>query len=82
MLSKSKGQILRLAAVLQVLFQVKENTDQSNMISDEALRAAINFIQTSVQHTAYIAGRDIISKELERVEEGTHSFINDMYVAA
>ena len=82
MLSKSKGQILRLAAVLQVLFQVKENTDQSNMISDEALHAAIDFIQTSVQHTAYIAGRDIISKELERVEEGTHSFINDMYVAA
>ena len=52
------------------------------MISDEALCAAIDFIQTSVQHTAYIAGRDIISKELERVEEGTHSFINDMYVAA
>ena len=70
-LSKSKGQILRLAAVLQVLFQVEENTDQSNIISDEALSAAIDFIQTSVQHTAYIAGRDNISEELEKVEEGT-----------
>ena len=70
MLSKGKGQILRLAAVLQVLFQVKENIDQSDMITDEALAAAIDFIQTSVQHTAYIAGRDIISKELEKVEEG------------
>ena len=78
MLSKSKGQILRLAAVLQVLFQVKENTDQSNVISDEALCAAIDFIQTSMQHTAYIAGRDMISKELEKVEEGKHTFMNDM----
>ena len=72
MLSKSKGQILRLAAVLHVLFQVKDkNADQSNKISDKALCAAIDFIQTSVQHTAYIAGRDVISKELEKVEEGT-----------
>lgn len=74
MLSKSKGQILHLAAVLHVLFEVKETTDQSDMITDEALAAAIDFIQTSVQHTAYIAGRDIISKELEKVEEGTHRY--------
>ena len=73
MLSKSKGQILRLAAVLHVLFQVKEQADQSNMITDDALAAAIDFVHTSVEHTAYIAGRDIISKELEKVEEGTHS---------
>ena len=54
-----------------MLFQVKETTDQSNIISDEALSAAIDLIQTIVQHTAYIAGRDNISEELEKVEEGT-----------
>ena len=78
MLSKSKRQILRLAAVLHVLFQVKENTDQSDMITDKALAAAIDFIQTSVQRTAYIAGRDIISKELEKAEEGT-PVLNNIY---
>ena len=64
---------MRLAAVIHVLFQVEEQANQSDVISDNALAAAIDFVQTSVQNTAYIAGRDIIAKEVEKVDEGTHS---------
>lgn len=55
MLSKSKGQILRVAAVLHVIFQVNKDGDDTLHISTEALCAAIDFVQTSIQHTAYLA---------------------------
>ena len=79
MLSKSKGQILRVAAVMHTLFQLKPLHDEeeitciiNNEISPEALEAAIDFIQTSVQHTAYIAGRSTIAKEVEIAEAGAY----------
>lgn len=80
MLSKSKGQILRVAAVLQILFQIIPDVndheiacDKPDTISDEALCAAVDFVETSTQHTAYIAGKDTIFKELEKTQlEGTY----------
>ena len=49
MLSKSKGQILRTAAVLHVLFKLqKEEDDDIKEISSDAMAAAIDFIQTSI----------------------------------
>ena len=78
MLSKSKGQTLRVAAVMHILFQIHE-VEQSDLvmedqISENALRAAIDFVQTSIQHAAYIAGRSTISKEVEIAEAGTHFY--------
>lgn len=71
MLSKSKGQILRVAAVLHILFQVNEDKDDTPYhISSEALCAAIDFVQTSIQHSAYIANRHSISEEIELAESG------------
>ena len=100
MLSKSKGQILRISAALHVLFQLKiddgdkevtngdeeernggnhhEATDvdqSSNTISDEALRAAIDFVETSTQHAAYIAGKDTIANELEKAGVWYYSMV-------
>ena len=79
MLSKSKGQILRVAAVMHTLFQLKPLHDDEaityiidNEISLEALEAAIDFIQTSVQHAAYIAGRSTMAKEVEIAEAGAY----------
>ena len=81
MLSKSKGQILRVAAVLHVLFQIhipnlngdhEEARTEPDKISDEALCAAVDFVEISTQHAAYIAGKDTIFKELEKTQlEGT-----------
>ena len=77
MLSKSKGQILRVAAVLHVLFQIRlpnanaddeKACDEPNKISDKALCAAVDFVETSIQHAAYIAGKDTVFKEVEKAQ--------------
>jgi hypothetical protein len=39
-------------------------------VSDQALKAAIDFVHTSIQHAAYIAGRSTIAKEVELAECG------------
>lgn len=73
MLSKSRGQLLRVAAVLHVLFEVGNNTlgePSSNIISDEAVKAAINFIEVTCQQTAYIAGRGTVKDEIKRFKSG------------
>jgi len=70
MFSKSKGQILHTAAVLHALFQIQNGADDTNEISSEAMIAAIDFVQTSVQHTAYIAGKGTIASEVEKAETG------------
>ena len=64
MLSKSKGQILRVAAVMQVLFHWENPHNIPNDITDEALKASINFVEVCIQHTAYLAERP----EIEAVE--------------
>lgn len=78
MLSKSKGQILRVAAIMHVLFQIcitteNEDTDHDAIVYDDiisldALKAAIDFIQTSLQHTCYIAGRSSIIEEVDMAQ--------------
>ena len=75
MLSKGKGQCLRIAAAMHVLFQITgdapaEDVNVEDEVSDQALRAAIDFVQTSIQHAAYIAGRSTIAKEVELAECG------------
>ena len=76
MLSKSKGQTLRVAAVMHILFQIQQTDPEQveiafkDEISEKALQAAIDFVQTSIQHAAYIAGRSTVSKEVEIAEAG------------
>ena len=103
MLSKSKGQVLRISAAFHVLFHVKKGsitTDNDNLtdkdnedehkdkddsdndnedkhvetnssisteISEEAVAAAINFVQLCCQQTAFMAGRCDIEEEIEIV---------------
>ena len=71
MLSKSKGQVLRVAAALQVLFSLKEDDTEEQLptagvvlISEDAIKAAIDFVELCCQQTAYMAGRGKISDEL------------------
>ena len=64
MLSKSKGQTLRVAASLHVLFQL-------GIISEEAVSAAINFVQLCCQQTAYMAGRGDIMEEVQTIKAST-----------
>ena len=61
---------VHVAAVLQVLFQVDgdyaSRTNKNNEISKGALKkAAIDYVQASIQHTCYMARRTTIAAEVE-----------------
>lgn len=87
MLSKSRGQVLRLAGILHILFSLGGNTygdavslgneedgseegeeGGSDVISDEAVKAAIDFCEVACQQTAYIGGRGCIKEEIMRLK--------------
>lgn len=70
MLSKSKGQVLRVAAALHYLFSVNSPTSQvSDEISEEAILASINFVALCCQQTAFMAGRGSITEEIQLIKE-------------
>ena len=79
MLSKSKGQVLRVAAVLHVLSYIKVQNDDSavetqqsdeiaSVISESAIKAAVNFVSLCCQQTAYMTGRGNIKEEVEMLK--------------
>ena len=72
MLSKSRGQVLRVATVFHLLFHIDKAEEPLPLqISDAAMKAAVNFIQTACQHAAFIAGRGTIEEELQKFKSGT-----------
>jgi len=71
MMSKSKGQILRVAAALHVLFHLGNLISVSNDITDDAITAAINFLGLCCQQTAYMAGREDIKEEIQIIKACT-----------
>ena len=71
MLGKSKGQVLRVAAVLHVLFvEPSEIASVPSTISTNAITAAQNFVDTCCQHAAFIAGRGQIEDEINYLASG------------
>ena len=76
MLSKSRGQILRVAAVMHVLFHFETPLNIPHIISEDALKAAQNFVDVCNQYAAYLAGRGEISTAIEAIntiEKGTRT---------
>lgn len=69
MLSKSKGQTLRIAAAMHVLFSWETPATISPTISDQALEAADNFVEVCIQHAAFLAGRGVIADEISSLQE-------------
>lgn len=65
-LSISKGQILRLAAVFNALFSLDAAHPLSDELSVDSVKAAINFVETCNEHTAIIGGRKTITEPLSR----------------
>ena len=70
MLSKSKGQILRVAGVLHVLFHLDSDNKIPNVISEDAIRASIDFADVCCQHAAHIAGRGDIEESIQNLVKG------------
>ena len=71
MLSKSRGQVLRIATILHMLFSCEQET-LSTQVSDGAVKAAINSIKTACQQTAFIAGKGLIEEEMQGYKAGMH----------
>ena len=67
MLSKSKGQILRVSACLHVLFCIETPTVIPDVISMEA---AIDMVDVCIQHAAYLAGRGDVNEMIEDMGKG------------
>lgn len=72
MLSKSKGLILRVAAVMHVIFHLKTPCDIPSQICSEALEAAEDFVDMCCQHAAFMAGRGEIKDEIQQLQTGTY----------
>ena len=71
MLSKSKGQTLRMAAAMHALFHWETPANIPNTISSSALKAAQSFVEVCVQHACFLAGRKEIKEEIDSlVDEG------------
>ena len=56
MLSKSKGQILRVAATLHMLFHIDTPLAIPSVIGVDAVEAAIDFVDVCIQQAAFLAG--------------------------
>ena len=69
MISKSKGQILRLAVAFHILFNWENPQNIADEISDSALKAAINFVYVCIQHAAYLGGRGELQEEVENLHQ-------------
>jgi len=70
MLSKSKGQILRIAATLHVLFNIEQPQDIAPLISDAAIKAAEDLVDVCIQHAAFLAGRGDVNAFLDEMAKG------------
>lgn len=71
MLSKSRGHVLRVDAVNHMLFCLgSEGNDLPEEVSESAVHAAVHFVSIACQQTAYIAGRGLLSEEVERYKSG------------
>ena len=70
---KEKVNCLHIAAAMHVLFQISgeipgDDVNVEDEVSDRALKAAFDSVQTCIQHAAYIAGRSTTVKEVELAE--------------
>ena len=70
LLSKSKGQIIRIAATLHVLFNIETPLAIPTVISDAAIKAAINLVDVCIQHAAFLAGRGDVEETVQEMIKG------------
>ena len=74
MLSKAKGQVIHVAALMHLLFQDGIDDTQVTCISTDSIKAAINFVEVCCQHAAFLAGRGTIDDEIQTITSGMTIF--------
>ena len=80
-MSKSRGQVLRVAAVFHVLFSVdperEVNEEDADIIGKDAITASINFVNTASQHALYIAGKGNLEEEIVHVTNKGKCYVDN-----
>ena len=78
LLSKSKGQILRMTGCLHCLFQLDalhesnaEEFEPATVVTESAVKAAVNFVQICTNHTLYLCGRNASVEEVRMLQDIT-----------
>lgn len=79
LLSKSKGLILRMTGCLHCLFQLDSLNaafssgesvfEPSTVVTDSAVKAAVNFVATCINHTLYLCGRNSSVEEVRMLQD-------------
>ena len=80
MLSKSRGQILCIAAVLHVLFHLDTPHNIPTNIADNAVTAAIDFVELCIQHVMYITGRGKVQAEVDSIHQVLQGTVYIQYI--
>jgi len=70
MLTKSKGQILHIAATLHVLFNLEAPKEIPTVISEAAIKGAIDLTDLCIQCAAFLAGRGTSKEIIQEISEG------------
>ena len=75
MLSRSRGQILRVAAVMHILFHMDTPTSILNEINEIAVRAADCFVDLCMQQAAYLGVGGIYKRQLLKSNKVGPAFV-------
>ena len=70
MLSKSKGQLLRVEAVMHVLFNMETPSSIPQEISEAAVKGADCFVDLCLQHAAFLGGKGNLQEAIEDINKG------------
>ena len=79
MLSKRRGQILRVAALLHVLFHLHTPINIPEDVSHGSVEAAAAFVDLCLQHTASLAGRGDICDAIQALQPGISLLVCGIY---
>ena len=69
MLSKSRGQIVCVAATMHILFHLDIPLTIPSTISEDALKAAQSFVKLCNEHATCLAGRGNIGEAIENIQQ-------------
>lgn len=70
LLSKSRGHVIRVAAVLHLLFHLGKEGPLPELIEESTVEAAVDFMKVSIQQTAFVAGKGLIEDEVDKFKSG------------
>ena len=63
--------VLRVAAVLHLLFSIDEGGDSvAQIVIDDAVTAAIDLVKVTCQQGAYMVGRGTLEEEVQKYQTG------------